>query len=61
MTKPNEKFKLNVRDVEQIETALRFRMFAADPKEKQVINELLAKMYHQKNWYRPNNKTYVGG
>ena len=61
MTKPNEKFKLNVRDVEQIETALRFRMFAADPKEKQAINELLAKMYHQKNWYRPKNKTYVGG
>ena len=29
--------------------------------ELRRINNLLGKLHHQKNWYRPKNDTYVGG
>jgi hypothetical protein len=52
--KPNTKFELSVKDIEIIENALR-----AQPTSKE-IQEVLAKLYHQKNWYRPK-ENYVGG
>jgi hypothetical protein len=51
--KPNENFKLSVKDIEIIENALR-----AQPQSKE-IQEVLAKLYHQKVWYRP--KGFVPG
>jgi hypothetical protein len=52
--KPNTNFTLDVNDIEIIENALR-----AQPASKEV-QEVLAKLYHQKVWYRPKNK-FVGG
>lgn len=51
--KPNENFKLGVKDIEIIENALR-----AQPQSKE-IQEVLAKLHHQKVWYRP--KGFVPG
>lgn len=58
--KPNENFKLNVRDIELIEQALFFAQTNADEAGKRKIQQLLAKLYHQKNWYRPK-ENYVSG
>jgi hypothetical protein len=60
MAKPNENFKLNVRDIELIESALFLLQTNTDEAGKREIQELRAKLYHQKVWYRPN-KDYVSG
>jgi len=60
MSKPNNKFNLNVRDLELIESALFLAQSNADDEGKREIQELRAKLYHQKVWYRPK-KDYVGG
>ena len=60
MSKPNTKFNLNVRDLELIESALFLAQSNADDESKREIQELRAKLYHQKVWYRPK-KDYVGG
>ena len=60
MSKPNTKFNLNVRDLELIESALFLVQSNADDEGKREIQELRAKLYHQKVWYRPK-KDYVGG
>jgi len=60
MAKPNENFKLNVRDIELIDSALFLLQANADEKDKSEIQNLRAKLYHQKVWYRPKND-YVGG
>ena len=60
MAKPNENFKLNVRDIELIESALFLLQSNADEKDKREIQELRAKLHHQKIWYRPKND-YVSG
>lgn len=60
MAKPNENFKLNVRDIELIESALFLLQTNADEKDKREIQNLRAKLHHQKNWYRPK-KDYVSG
>jgi len=52
--KPNTQFNLSVRDIEIIENALRAQPASND------IQEVLAKLYHQKVWYRPK-EGYVGG
>lgn len=52
--KPNKNFTLDVKDIEIIENALR-----AQPASKE-IQEVLAKLYHQKVWYRPK-EGYIGG
>ena len=52
--KPNTKFELSVRDIELIENALRMQPASKD------IQEVLAKLYHQKVWYRPKDG-FVGG
>ena len=55
MNKPNTKFDLSVRDIELIEHAL------LSQEQTKEVRELLAKIHHQKNWYRPRNKIYVSG
>ena len=58
--KPNENFKLNVRDIELIEQALFLAQANADDAGKREIQNVRAKLYHQKVWYRPK-KDYVSG
>ena len=58
--KPNTEFKLTVRDIELIESALFNAQTKAAQTGKREIQELLAKIHHQKTWYRPK-KDYVGG
>ena len=60
MAKPNENFKLTVRDIELIESALFLLQTNADESDKREIQELRAKLHHQKNWYRPK-EDYVSG
>ena len=60
MAKPNEKFKLNVRDIELIESALFLLQTNTDEAGKREIQNLRAKLHHQKIWYRPG-KDYVSG
>lgn len=59
--KPNTKFELSVQDVEHIESALHLLQSSLDDdaKKKEII-ELKAKLFHQKNWYRPK-ENYVSG
>jgi hypothetical protein len=70
--KPNTDFTLSVRDLEIIETALEAKISRRairlieqpDAKleaELAEMRELLARLHHQKTWYRPKNKTYIGG
>lgn len=71
--KPNLEFKLTVRDIEVIEQALRAKagrrglaiaQGETSPQlrdEMHEIQELLGRIYQQKNFYRPNDKTYVSG
>jgi hypothetical protein len=60
MNKPNTNFKLDVKDLELIEQALFLAQTNADEAGKREIQQLLAKLYHQKNWFRPK-KNYVSG
>ena len=60
MAKPNENFRLNVKDIELIEKALFLLQTTQDDVDKKTIVNLLAKLYHKKNWYRPK-KDYVSG
>jgi K+/H+ antiporter YhaU regulatory subunit KhtT len=82
--KPNEEFKLSVRDIEIIEDSLHKKIRALTEQRltliqstnkpeweidsvKQIdeevkeVNQLLGRLYHQKNFYRPKNEIYVGG
>jgi flagellar biosynthesis regulator FlaF len=62
MVQPNTNFNLNVKDLETIETALRLlQTNANDTAKSREIIDLLARLYHQKVWYRPASDTYVGG
>jgi hypothetical protein len=61
MSKPNKKFNLDVKDVEQIETALRLKMNMVEMSEKKEINLLLGKLYNQKQFYRPSHSAYISG
>ena len=58
--KPNENFKLNTRDIELIDSALFLLQANADETDKREIQDVRAKLFHQKNWYRPK-KDYVSG
>ena len=61
MAKPNDSFKLNVKDVEHIERALHLlQVSAPDNASKREIVNLLAKLHHQKVWYRPK-ENFVSG
>lgn len=71
--KPNTSFTLSIRDIEIIEHALRAKagrrgiaIASGDTSEKlkeemHEIQDLLGRLHHQKNWYRPKDKIYVGG
>jgi len=58
--KPNTKFNLDVKDLELIESALFLLQADADQEGKREIQNLRAKLHHQKVWYRPK-KDYVSG
>ena len=53
----NKEFKLNPKDIELIENAL--VKYPSD--DRSEITKLLAKLYHQKIWYRPEDETYISG
>jgi len=59
--KPNNQFKLDVNDIAIIENALMLLQRDSDHQitKKEIVN-ILAKLYHQKNWYRPK-EGYVSG
>lgn len=60
MIKPNKQFDLDTQDIDMIEDSLLFMSRHVDNDEgKREIQELLAKLHHQKNWYRPEK--YIGG
>ena len=71
--KPNYNFELSVKDISIIETALKNKIGrrsqriieGEDPEmlqqEMKEINELLGRLYNQKNFYRPKNTVYIGG
>ena len=60
MTKPNENFNLSVKELQLIEMSLIAYSAIQDNRQKE-IQQLLAKFYHQKVWYRPKSNTYVSG
>ena len=71
--KPNRKFDLSIRDIEIIEIALRAKagrrglaiaQGESSPelrREMNEIQEVLGRIHEQKVWFRPKDKTYVGG
>lgn len=59
--KPNSKFNLNVKDIELIEKALFLAQENADDVSKREIQNVRAKLHHQKIWYRPSKQVYVSG
>ena len=72
MTKPNKYFKLEVKDLEIIEKALeakvaRRSMSLLEKYDKQKdlelkqIRDLLGRIHHQKEWYKPKNNVFAGG
>jgi len=58
--KPNTNFVLSVRDIELIEQSLFLLQTNTDEAGKREIQNLRAKLHHQKIWYRPG-KDYVSG
>ena len=74
--KPNDSFKLTVRDIELIELALqgeisrRAMSVMMDPKSVYAIElqdeinkmrDLLGRLHNQKVWYSPNDGRFQGG
>ena len=74
--KPNESFKLTVRDIELIEHALQGKIsrraisvaldtksvYAAELQEEiNKMRDLLGRLHHQKVWYRPKDGRFQGG
>jgi hypothetical protein len=72
---PTTQFTLDINDIDYIESSLNLRLKELSIAslsesgdridelaiEMKNINNLLAKLYHQKSWYRPANTLYVGG
>ena len=73
MVKPNNKFELTVRDIEVIEQSLRAKAGRRGlaiaqgetstqlVEEMKEIQELLARIHHQKVWYTSKDKFQGGG
>lgn len=73
MVKPNNEFKLTVRDIEIIEHALRAKAGRRGlaiaqgevsdqlKEEMHEIQELLGRIHDQKVWYSPKGKFVPGG
>lgn len=59
--KPNTEFRLDVKDIALIEKALQeLQSNLSNNDDKRRVVNLLAKIYHQKVWYRPK-ENYVSG
>ena len=59
--KPNTEFTLDVKDIALIEKALQELQYnLSNNDDKRRVVDLLAKIYHQKVWYRPK-ENYVSG
>jgi len=59
--KPNTEFRLDVKDIALIEKALQeLQSNLSNNDDKRRVVDLLAKIYHQKVWYRPK-ENYVSG
>ena len=72
--KPNTNFEFDLKDIDIIEMALRNKVAelcqglnvrgcndANVRAELDEMSELLARIHHQKNWYRPNKVVYISG
>ena len=72
--KHNKNFKFDMRDIDTIEMALRKKVAELSQKlmdgkgdtehlrgEIKEMSGLLARIHHQKNWYRPKDDIYVSG
>ena len=72
--KLNKNFEFDMRDLDTIEMALRKKIAELSQKlmdgkgdsedlrvEARERSELLARIHHQNNWYRPPDKIYVSG
>jgi hypothetical protein len=71
--KPNKLFELTIRDIEVIESALRAKAgrrgmaIAQGDVSTQLhaemieLQELLGRIHHQKNWYKPTDDRFQGG
>ena len=70
----NKNFDFDMRDIDTIEMALRKKISElsqqlmngkGDSKDLRAeireMSELLARIHHQKNWYRPPDEIYVSG
>jgi hypothetical protein len=56
----NKEFHLTPKELTLVETALR-DFTHHNPEEARRVRQLLAKFYHQKNWYHPKDKIYISG
>lgn len=65
MVKPNTDFKLTVNDLDLIEKALyNMVMYYSQKQDFDSVNkvtDLLGKLHNQKQFYRPEDGTYVSG
>ena len=72
--KLNKNFEFDMRDIDTIEMALRKKIAELSQKlmdvkgdsgntraEIRELSELLARIHHQKNWYRPPDEIYISG
>ena len=72
--KLNKNFEFDMRDIDAIEMALRKKVAELSHQlmdgkgesedlraEIREMSELLARIHHQKNWYRPRDEIYVSG
>ena len=72
--KHNKNFEFDMRDIDTIEMALRKKVAELSQKlmdgmgdtehlrsEIKEMSGLLARIHHQKNWYRPKEDIYVSG
>lgn len=65
MVKPNTEFELTIEDIDLIEKALyNMIMYYSNKQDFDSVNqitELMGRLHNQKQFYRPNNGTYVSG
>ena len=54
----NKTFELNISDIDLIENLLRSNTTESNSAS---YEKLLAKLHHQKTWYRPKDGTYISG
>ena len=57
----NTMFKLSIKDMALIETALRSAQASKTARDARSINDLLGRLHNQKIFFRPREGTYVSG